>query len=98
MTSAASKRCDDVNVLVCAHRQDAPHHEKVRDLLEAARRGPEPLGLPAVVSSGFLRVVTHPRIFKEPTPLQTCRLPRGAPFVTRHGRGRARRAPLEDLR
>jgi toxin-antitoxin system PIN domain toxin len=31
--------------------------------------GSEPLGLAPVVASGFLRVVTHPRVFKEPTPL-----------------------------
>jgi toxin-antitoxin system PIN domain toxin len=64
-------RCVDVNVLVYAHRQDAPHHEKVCAWLELARRGPELLGIPAMVSSGFLRIVTHPRIFREPTPLAT---------------------------
>ncbi len=63
-------RCVDVNILVYAHRPEAPDHEGHREWLEEARRGPEPLGLPAVVSSGFLRVVTHPRIFKEPTPLR----------------------------
>lgn len=62
-------RCVDVNVLVYAHRPESPNHEAYREWLEAARRGPEPLGLIPVVLSGFLRVVTHPRIFKEPTPL-----------------------------
>lgn len=62
-------RCVDVNILVNAHRQEASHHERYRDWLDDARRANEPLGLIPVVSSGFLRIVTHPRIFKEPTPL-----------------------------
>jgi predicted nucleic acid-binding protein len=62
-------RCVDVNVLVYAHRPESPNHQAYREWLEAARRGPEPLALIPVVLSGFLRVVTHPRIFKEPTPL-----------------------------
>jgi len=59
----------DVNVLVDAHRPEAPNHEPVRTWLDTARRGPEPLGLPTLTASGFLRVVTHPRVFREPTPL-----------------------------
>ena len=60
--------CVDVNVLVYAHRPEARDHEHVRQWLERARQGPEPLGLPEIVSSSFLRIVTHPRIFNEPTP------------------------------
>jgi hypothetical protein len=62
-------RCVDVNVLVYAHRPESPSHAGHREWLDQARRGVEPLGLSSVVASGFLRVVTHPRIFKEPTPL-----------------------------
>ena len=62
-------RCVDVNVLVYAHRPESPDHGGYREWLEEARRGVEPLGIPAIVLSGFLRVVTHPRIFKQPTPL-----------------------------
>lgn len=62
-------RCADVNVLVYAHRTDVPHHEAVRGWLDAARAGPEPLGIPHRVASGFVRVVTHPKVFQEPTPL-----------------------------
>jgi toxin-antitoxin system PIN domain toxin len=61
--------CVDVNVLVYAHRAESPDHERHRVWLDSARGGVEPLGLPAIVSSGFLRVVTHPRVFKEPTPV-----------------------------
>jgi uncharacterized protein len=63
-------RCVDVNVLVFAHRPESDRHERFRSWLDEARRGREPLGLSDVVLSGFLRVVTHPRVFREPTPLE----------------------------
>jgi toxin-antitoxin system PIN domain toxin len=63
--------CVDVNVLVYAHRPESPRHDGYRSWLEGARRGVEPLGIPGMVQSGFVRVVTHPRVFKEPTPLDT---------------------------
>jgi toxin-antitoxin system PIN domain toxin len=62
-------RCVDVNVLVYAHRPDVAEHHLHRSWLNLARRGPEPLGIPTVVASGFLRIVTHPRIFEMPSPL-----------------------------
>ena len=52
--------CADVNVLVYAHRPESPRHDDYRAWLEQARRGVEPLGLPAVVLSGFVRVVIRP--------------------------------------
>lgn len=61
-------RCVDVNVLVYAHRADAPEHEAYRTWLDLARRGPEPLAVPSMVASGFLRITTHPRIYEIPTP------------------------------
>ncbi|MCC7076820.1 MAG: type II toxin-antitoxin system VapC family toxin [Acidimicrobiia bacterium] len=61
-------RCADVNVLVYAHRAEMHNHARARAWLEEARRGVEPLGLPGLVVSGFLRVVTHARVFKDPTP------------------------------
>lgn len=62
-------RCVDVNVLVYAHRPESPEHDAYRAWLEDARQGTEQLGLSDLVASGFLRIVTHPRIFREPTPL-----------------------------
>jgi len=59
----------DVNVLVYAHRPEAPRHAEYVAWLEAARADDEPLGLSDMVLSGFVRVVTHPRVFREPTPL-----------------------------
>jgi toxin-antitoxin system PIN domain toxin len=60
-------RCVDVNVLVNAHRIDVAEHDRYAAWLDERRAGSEPLGLTGVVLSGFLRVVTHPRVFREPT-------------------------------
>lgn len=38
--------------------------------------GDEPFGVPSLVFSGFLRIVTHPRVFSVPSPL-----PRALGFV-----------------
>ncbi len=62
-------RCVDVNVLVYAHRPESPEHERYRTWLEEVRRDAEPLALSSLVLSGFLRVVTHHRVFREPTPM-----------------------------
>ena len=59
----------DVNVLVAAHRSDARHHEGSRAWLEEVVNGHEIVGLSDAVATGFVRVVTHRRIFTEPTPL-----------------------------
>ena len=58
----------DVNVLVCAFREDAVHHERCRAWLDGALSGREPVGLSELVLSGALRVLTHPRVFDPPTP------------------------------
>ncbi len=57
----------DVNVLVYAHREDAPRHRDYRAWLEQLLSGSEPFGVADLVLSGFLRVVTHPKIFDPPT-------------------------------
>jgi toxin-antitoxin system PIN domain toxin len=59
----------DVNVLVYAHREDSPDHDRYRLWLLETVCGEAPFGLSDLVLSGFLRVVTHPRIFTVPTPL-----------------------------
>lgn len=62
----------DVNVLVAASRSDHPHHTTARRWLEQAiveaGRG-TPLSLQPMVIASFLRLVTHPRIFVQPTPM-----------------------------
>lgn len=59
----------DVNVLVYAHREDAPDHPAYRAWLEGLIAGDEAYGMADLVLSGFLRVVTHPRVFDPPSSL-----------------------------
>lgn len=59
----------DVNVLVYAHREDAPNHEAYRDWLEDLINGDEAYGMADLVLSGFIRVVTHPRVFNPPSAM-----------------------------
>lgn len=60
----------DVNILVQAHREDADLHGAARPWLEMMLRRAPGVAVTDLVLSGFLRVVTHPRVFKEPTPLR----------------------------
>lgn len=62
----------DVNVLVAASRGDHPHHKKAFAVLDqalaACAHGTSLKLMPMVVAS-FLRLVTHPKIFVQPTPV-----------------------------
>ncbi len=59
----------DVNLLVYAHRRDAPDHEDYLAWLERLISGDEAYGLADLVLSGFVRVVTHARVFSPASPL-----------------------------
>jgi predicted nucleic acid-binding protein len=59
--------CVDVNVLVYAHRADLPEHAEYRGLLERLANDDEPLGVPDLVLSEFMRVMTNRPIFLHPT-------------------------------
>jgi len=59
----------DVNVLVYAHRADAPGHASYREWLEELINSDQAYGFSELVLSGFLRVVTHPRVFNPPSDL-----------------------------
>ena len=58
----------DVNVLVAAYRDDASEHASCRPWLEAVLGGDEAFAISDLALSGFLRIVTHPRIFRRPSP------------------------------
>lgn len=64
----------DVNVLVAAYRSDHPHHLPARAWLDEAivqaANGRSSLMLLGVVVTGFIRITTNPRIFRETDPLQ----------------------------
>lgn len=57
-------------ILVDAHRVDTTGHERYRDWLTGVLSSDAAYGMSDLLLSGFLRVVTHPRIFQEPTPLE----------------------------
>jgi toxin-antitoxin system PIN domain toxin len=59
----------DVNVLVYAFRAGSDHHEDCRDLLMRCVNGDEAYGMASLVLSGFVRIVTHPRVFEVPDPI-----------------------------
>lgn len=61
----------DVNVLIDAHRQDAPEHDRYAAWLRALASADEPFALSEFVLAGFLRIVTNARIFGPPTPMET---------------------------
>ncbi|TAK75504.1 MAG: PIN domain-containing protein [Aquabacterium sp.] len=62
----------DVNVLVAASRTDHPHHAVARswleDAVDASGAGAALTLMPMVLAS-FLRLVTSPKIFRMPTPI-----------------------------
>lgn len=60
----------DVNVLVYAHREDTTHHGGCRRWLEGVLNGDEAYGVSELVLSGFMRIVTHPKVFTKPSGMQ----------------------------
>ncbi len=64
----------DVNVLVAAFRPDHPHHSPARawlnDAVQKAAHKHTPLVLLGMVVTGFLRVTTNPRVFKQVDALE----------------------------
>lgn len=59
----------DVNILVAAFRDDAERHPAYREWLFAEIGSGAPFGLSEAVLVGFLRIVTHSRVFARPSPL-----------------------------
>lgn len=63
----------DVNILVAASRHDHPHHAAALAWLEQALVDAAhgvPFTVQPMVVAGFLRLVTNPRIFVQPTPIK----------------------------
>jgi uncharacterized protein len=59
----------DTNILVYARRVETPNHKPAYRLLESLALGDDPWFLPWPCIYEYLRVVTHPRVFTPPTPL-----------------------------
>jgi toxin-antitoxin system PIN domain toxin len=58
----------DTNLLVYAHREDSPWHEAAVGWLTGVAEGSEPWAIPWPCVHEFLSIVTHPRIYRPPTP------------------------------
>lgn len=56
----------DVNLLVYAYDADSRFHATARVWWQECLSGGEPVGLPAVVVFGFVRIVTSARVFTRP--------------------------------
>ncbi len=57
----------DVNVLIYAHRVEAPEHARYAEWLRQLVLGPQPFAVSELGASGFVRIVTNHRIWDEPT-------------------------------
>jgi toxin-antitoxin system PIN domain toxin len=59
----------DTNVLVYAHRADSPFHAAAVAAVTELAEGPRLWAIPWPCVHEFFAIVTHPRIYKPPTPL-----------------------------
>jgi toxin-antitoxin system PIN domain toxin len=59
----------DVNVLLGAAIEDAPHHAICRDWLRTSLSSGSTIGISELVLSGVVRVATNPRAFPRPATL-----------------------------
>jgi toxin-antitoxin system PIN domain toxin len=59
----------DTNVLVYAHRADSPWHPAAARRVAGLAEGRAPWAIPWPCLHEFLAIVTHPRIYKPPTPV-----------------------------
>ena len=58
----------DTNILVYAHREDAPWHDTAGARLRELAEGRAAWAIPWSCIHEFLAIVTHPRIYRPPTP------------------------------
>ena len=56
----------DLNLLIYAYNEAAPFHEDAKRWWEELVNGEARVGIPWVVSIGFVRLMTHPRVLVHP--------------------------------
>lgn len=56
----------DINLLVYSYNDQAPQHSAAKSWWESCLNGDQTIGLPWIVSAGFIRLVTHPRVLTKP--------------------------------
>jgi uncharacterized protein len=59
----------DTNLLVYAHREDSPWHDRAYARVAELAAGWSSWAIPWPCLHEFLSITTHPRIYKPPTPL-----------------------------
>lgn len=59
----------DTNILVYSHREDSDWHDAAVACVEQLAHGSLSWAIPAPCLHEFLAIVTHPRIYRPPTPL-----------------------------
>jgi hypothetical protein len=60
----------DTNILVYAHREDSEWHEAACAAVARLAESEAPWAIPAPCLHEFLAIVTHPKIYRPPTPLE----------------------------
>ena len=59
----------DTNILVYAHRRDLPLNDPARMVLATKAQAVDPWAIPWPCVHEFVSIVTNPRIFRRPTPM-----------------------------
>lgn len=62
----------DLNLLIYAYNQAADEHEAARSWWEALLSDDAPVGIPWVVTLGFTRLMSHPKVLTDPLPVEQC--------------------------
>jgi len=60
----------DTNILVYAHREESPFHEKALACIAELAEGRASWAIPWPCVHEFFSIVTHPRIYDPPSPIQ----------------------------
>jgi toxin-antitoxin system PIN domain toxin len=81
----------DTNVLVYAHREEYPLHDKAKARIVSLATGAAPWGVPVFCLAEFVRVVTHRRVLNPPSSLQ-----QALAFIDRLGGSESYRVLLPD--
>lgn len=61
----------DVNILIHAHRRENEGHAFYRDWLTRMLAGSATFLYCEWILAAFVRIVTHPRVYRTPTPIET---------------------------
>lgn len=64
----------DTNILVYSVREDSPWHKAALKCVRRLAESPLPWGIPWPCIHEFLAIVTHPKIYKPPTPMEDAML------------------------